>query len=145
MNRRLDAWASAFEGSLGSASGFTGPLGGRFGHLVGLAFDFFGVITALAKVLRFDIADVQEAVSSDAEIDEGGLDAGFQVDDFASINVAGESFNALSFDIQFFEFSVVQDGDTALFGLEHVHQHFAFHLGHLSGGWAVVRPLVCDC
>ena len=40
-----------------------------------------GIEAALAEVLRLDVADVQEAVAADAEIDEGRLDAGLEVDD----------------------------------------------------------------
>jgi hypothetical protein len=46
------------------------------------------VKSALAEVLRFDVADVQKPVAADAEIDERRLDARLQVDDLALINVA---------------------------------------------------------
>ena len=46
------------------------------------------VEAALAEVLRLDVADVEEAVASDAEVDERGLDARLQVDDDALVDVA---------------------------------------------------------
>ena len=46
------------------------------------------IVSALAEVLRLDVADVQEAVAADAEIDERRLDARLQVDDAAFVNVA---------------------------------------------------------
>src|SRR5690606_28458387 len=40
-----------------------------------------GIVSALTKVLRFDVADMQKAVPPDAEVDERGLNAGFDIDD----------------------------------------------------------------
>ena len=47
-----------------------------------------GIVAALAEVLRLDVADVQEAVAADAEIDERRLDARLQVDHDALVDVA---------------------------------------------------------
>ena len=57
---------------------------------------FARIVSALAKVLRLDVADVQEAVAADAEIDERRLDAGLQVDDAALVDVADEILLARS-------------------------------------------------
>src|SRR5205085_603195 len=59
-----------------------------------------GVIAPLAEVLRLDVADVQEAVAADAEIDEGGLDARLQVDDHSLVDVADEVVLARALDVQ---------------------------------------------
>ena len=82
----------------------------------------------MAEVLRLDVADVQEAVASHAEIDERRLDARLQVDDDAFVNVSYVIVLSSPFYIQFFEGSVFNDGDPAFFRLRDVDQHFLFHL-----------------
>ena len=75
------------------------------------------IVAALAEVLRLDVADVQEAVAADAEIDEGRLDAGLDVDDAALVDVADVVVLAGPFDVQLFQHAVLDDGDAAFFGL----------------------------
>jgi hypothetical protein len=58
LDRRFDARASTFEGPFASAARFASTFGCGFGHFVRLTHDFGRVVAALAKVLRFDIADV---------------------------------------------------------------------------------------
>jgi len=86
-----------------------------------------GVKAALTKILRLDIADVKEPIATDAEIDEGGLNAGFDVDDPALINVPHEVFEAVALDVQLFENSILDDSNPAFFRLECIDQHFLFH------------------
>jgi len=111
---------------------------GRFGHggLViadidighaAVAHCFAGVEAALAEVLRLDIADMEEAVAADAEIDEGGLDARLQIDDASFIDVADVRFLAGAFDIELFEESIFNDRDPAFLRLRDIDEHFAFH------------------
>ncbi len=86
-----------------------------------------GIEAALAEVLRLDVADVQEAVAADAEIDEGGLDAGLQVDDAALVDVADVVVLAGALDVELFQHAVLDDRDPALFRLRHVDEHFLLH------------------
>ncbi len=74
-----------------------------------------------------DVGDVQEAVAADAEIHERRLDARFDVDDAALVNVADVTLLAGAFDVQFFEASVFDDRDPAFLGLQDIDQHFFFH------------------
>jgi hypothetical protein len=78
------------------------------------------IVTRLAKVLRFDVADVEKSVSPDAEIDEGSLDTRFDIDDFALIDVSNPVVLAGSFGVELFENSVFQKRDSALLGLRDV-------------------------
>ncbi len=85
------------------------------------------IVAALAEVLRLDVADVQEAVAADAEIDEGRLDARLQVDDDAFVDVADVTVLAGPLDVQLFQDPVFNDRDPAFFRLGDVDQHFLFH------------------
>ncbi len=60
----------------------------------------------------------KKPVSADAKIDKGGLDAGLQIDDFATVDIARKRLDAVAFDIQLFQPIALQDRDAALFGLE---------------------------
>ena len=84
--------------------------------------------TALAEILRLDVADVQKAVAAHAEIDERRLDARLQVDHDAFIDVSYVIVLPGPFYIQFFQGSVLNDRDPAFFRLRDVDQHFLFHL-----------------
>ena len=86
-----------------------------------------GIVAALAEVLRLDVADVQEAVAADAEIDERGLDARLEVDDLAFVDVADVILLAGPLDVQLFEQTIFNDRDPALLRLRDVDQHFLFH------------------
>ena len=95
-----------------------------------VAAAFAAVATPLfqvAVICRLHVGDVQEAVAADAEIDERGLDAGFDVDDAALVDVADVTLVARALDVEFFEDAVFKDGDAALFGLQHIDEHFFFH------------------
>src|SRR5262245_45431066 len=48
----------------------------------------FATLFEMPVIGRLDIADVQEAVAADAEINEGGLNARLDVDDAALVDVA---------------------------------------------------------
>ena len=81
----------------------------------------------VAVVGRLDVGDVQEAIAADAEIDERRLDARLDVDDAALVDVADVAFVAGALDVQFFEDAVLEDGDAAFLGLQHVDEHFFLH------------------
>src|SRR5262245_49878286 len=111
---------------------------GRFGHRwlviadvdighAAVAHRFAGIEATLAEVLRLDVADVQEPVAADAEIDEGGLDAGLQVDDASFVDVADVRFLTSTFDVQLFEESIFNDRNPAFLRLRDIDEHFAFH------------------
>jgi len=91
------------------------------------AHRFARIKATLAKILRLDVADMQKTVAPDPEIDECGLDARLQVDDASLVDVADVIVRAGSFDIEFFEQSILNDRDPAFLRLRHVDQHFAFH------------------
>ena len=85
------------------------------------------VVSALAKVLRLDIADVQKAVAADAEIDERGLNAGLNIDDAAFVDVADVVVGARALDVELFEQAVFNNRNPTFFGLRDVDEHFLFH------------------
>ena len=86
-----------------------------------------GIVAALAEVLGLDVADVQEAVAADAEIDEGRLDARLQVDDDAFIDVADVAVLPRALHVQLFQGPVFHDRDPAFLRLRDIDQHFLFH------------------
>jgi hypothetical protein len=55
---------------------------------------------ALAIVLRLDVADVQEAVATDAEINEGRLDGRLHVDYAAFVDIADVVIGARPLDVE---------------------------------------------
>ncbi len=81
------------------------------------------------KILGLHIRHVEEPVASDGEIDEGGLNRRLEVDDFALVDVTGVTLVAGSFDVQLLEGAILDDGDAAFLGLEHIDQHFFLHAG----------------
>jgi hypothetical protein len=95
-----------------------------------VVIEFLGLIFyEVPVVLEFDVADVEEAISTNAEIDEGGLDTGFDVYDFAFVDVTDVVFCAAAFYVEFFEDAIFDDGNPAFLGLEDVDEHFLFHGG----------------
>jgi hypothetical protein len=78
-------------------------------------------------VLRLDIGNMQEAIAADRKIHERGLDRRFEVHDLPLVDVSGVALMARAFEIKLFEDAVLDDGDSALLGLEHVDQHFFLH------------------
>ena len=86
------------------------------------------IVAALAEILGLDVADVQEPISADAEIDERRLDARLDVDDFAFIDIADVIILAGSLDIEFFEYAVFHDRNAAFLRLRNVDQHFLLHV-----------------
>jgi len=91
------------------------------------AGDPLRIEAGLAEILRFDVADVQEPVAPHAEIDKGRLNARFQIDDNAFVDIADVTVLARALDIQFFENAVLNYSDPALLRLRHVDQHFLLH------------------
>jgi hypothetical protein len=75
---------------------------------------------------------VQESIASDSEVHEDGLDAGFDVDDDSFVNVSDEVVLRGSLDVKFFQSAIFEYGDSALFGLPTVDDHFLFHYVLLS-------------
>ena len=89
--------------------------------------DFRRVVTRLTEVLRFDVADMQKPVSPDAKVHECGLDARFDIDDFAFVNVSNPIALAGSFCVEFLEDTVFEKSDSTLFFLGDVDEHFLLH------------------
>ena len=89
------------------------------------------LVDLVAVVAGLDVGDVEEAVAADGEVDEGGLDGRLDVDDPALVDVAGVALQAGPLDVELLEDAVLDDGDAALLGLEHVDQHL-FLLAHAS-------------
>ena len=83
----------------------------------------FGFVIALGEVLRVDVGDVEEAVELGAEVDEGGLDGGFDIGDASDIDIvdAGDFVGVFGEDI--FELTVFEDGDAAVFAWDIVDDH----------------------
>src|SRR5439155_20696825 len=70
---------------------------------------------------RLDIRNVQEAVATDAEVDKGSLNTRLDVNDPSFVDVTDVAFLAGALHIQLLENAVLDDGDPALFGLEHIN------------------------
>ncbi|MGH8432680.1 MAG: hypothetical protein ACREUF_20005, partial [Solimonas sp.] len=87
----------------------------------------FATLLEMPVIGRLDIADVQEAIAPDAEIDKGGLNAWLDVDDSPLVDVAHIAFVARAFDVQLFQDAVLQNGDAAFFRLKYVNKHFLLH------------------
>jgi len=85
-----------------------------------LARRFRRVEAALAEVLRLDVADVQEAVPPDAEIEERRLDARFQVDNDSLVDVSYIAVLVGPFNIEFLEDTILDDRNPALLRLRNV-------------------------
>ncbi len=62
-----------------------------------------------------------------ADLDEGGLHAGQHARDFAFINIAGDAHFLFSFDEEFGEKTVFDDGDAALLR-RGIDKNFLFHM-----------------
>ena len=134
--RRVVAVAAAAAAVVPSAVGAIVPIARRTERLV-------GIVSALGEVLRLDVADVQEAVAADAEIDEGRLDARLQVDDDALVDVADVAILPRALDVQLFQGPVFHDRDPAFLRLGDIDQHFLFHGLAFCG---IVRVLdSCQC
>ena len=89
--------------------------------------DLVRIVTALAEIVRLDIADMQEAILTDAKINKYRLDTGLQIDDFAFVYVAYPIVLAGAFNIKFFQATIFDDRDPAFFVLRRIDQHFFFH------------------
>jgi hypothetical protein len=88
----------------------------------------FGLIlNEMSVVLVFDIADMQESVAADAEIDEGSLNAGFDVDNFTFVDVSDVVFCTAAFYVELFEDAVFDDRNPTFLGLQDIYEHFLFH------------------
>jgi hypothetical protein len=80
---------------------------------------------------------MQEAVSPQPEINERRLDGGFDVGDLAFLDVPDVGSGAGALHVEFFELTVVKQGDTALFALADVNQHFLGHALNQGFGYRV--------
>src|SRR5262245_14830632 len=78
------------------------------------------VVAALAKILRFNVADVQKAVAADAEIGERRLDARLDVYHLAFVNVADVVVGTAALDVKLLQGPVFDDRNAAFFRLRHV-------------------------
>ena len=95
--------------------------------------DFFELLAVLAgEVAGVDVGEVEEAAAFEAEVDEGGLDGGFDVGDLAGVDVADVGLVAGALLVELFELAVVGDRDPALFAGHVVDQHLLGHEGVMA-------------
>jgi hypothetical protein len=83
-------------------------------------------LTAILQVLVIlwiNIGYVEEAIATDAEIDEGSLDTRLDVHDLATVDVADETFLGGAFDVKFFEGTIFQNGYADFFIGNGIDQH----------------------
>jgi hypothetical protein len=85
-----------------------------------------GLLMAVV-VLGLHVGDVQKAVTADGEIDERGLNRRLEIDDLALVDVAGIALVASTLEVQLLKDAILDDGNSAFLGLEHVDQHFFLH------------------
>src|SRR5690606_33281925 len=88
------------------------------------------------EVLLLDVGDVQKAVPAHTEVDERGLDARFDVNDAAFVDVADVILETRAFDVQFLQHAIFHDGDPAFFRLENIDEHLFLHGGPFVQGTA---------
>ena len=72
------------------------------------AFDDFD---AAVEAARNDVPVMQERILLEADIDEGGFEAVFEIADFAFENAADQAFVGGAFDGEFLELAFFEDGD----------------------------------
>ena len=89
-----------------------------------LLFELAWVVPSLSIILRFDITDVQKAITPDAEVDECGLDAWFEIDDAALVDIANVVILTGTFGVKLLETTILDDGNSAFFGLSDIDQNF---------------------
>ena len=78
--------------------------------------------------MRLHVADMKKTVMTDADIDKDRLETLFDVDDDALVDIAHEIVVRRALDVQFFEFVVIDDGDSELFRKSSVDKHFLRHV-----------------
>lgn len=83
-------------------------------RLLRLGFRRFDEIDALVERLRDDVPVVQERVFLEADVDERGFQAGFEVFDLALEDAGDDLFLARALDGEFFEHAAFHDGDAIL-------------------------------
>src|SRR4029079_10916084 len=85
------------------------------GHLA--ADRFLDVLALAAEVGRHQVADVQEPVAPQAEIDERRLDRRLDARDTTLVNVPDVRRGAGALHVKLFELPAIQQGDAALLAL----------------------------
>ncbi|MCG8615781.1 MAG: hypothetical protein MI802_06150 [Desulfobacterales bacterium] len=94
--------------------------------------DAFGGLV-VAEVSGVEVGDVEEAVSFEPEVDEGGLDGGLDVGDASAVDVSDVYVGAGAFGVELFELSVLDDGDATFLATDVVDQHvFVGHWGSFN-------------
>jgi hypothetical protein len=89
--------------------------------------DFIRVVSRLAEVLWFDIADVKEAIAPNSKIDKCRLDTWLDINNPTFVDISYPIVLAGALGVEFFENTVFQQRDPALLGLGDIDQHFLFH------------------
>jgi hypothetical protein len=119
----VGGWASVPDRLALGASAATRPLGAS------VATRPLGLIgrSALLIILGLDVRDMEESIAPHRKIDERRLNRGFDVDDFSFIDIPGITLVAGPFNVELFEYAVLDDCDSAFLRLEHVDQHFFLH------------------
>ena len=114
----------SIAGTLGRVAVATVVVVGVKGRVVPDAAALFYVVRwvdpRLAVILRFDVANVEKSVSPDAKVHKRRLDARFEIDDDAFVNIADVVVLIRSFDVQLFQNSVLDDRNPALFRLRDI-------------------------
>jgi len=75
-----------------------------------------------------EIGDVEETVSTDPEIDEGGLNGGLNVDHGSEIDVSDMQVFRGVFEVELFENPVFEDCDSAFLTLDVINDNLLFLL-----------------
>ena len=85
--------------------------------LPAFAFDEFD---AAIEVAGNDVPVMEEGIFFEADVDKGGLEAIFEIANFAFENAADEPLLGGAFDIEFFEFAFLEDRNAGLesFGID---------------------------
>ena len=92
------------------------------------------ILSPLLKIAGLHITDVQETVSTNAEIDEHGLDSWLKIDNFSFVDITNEIFLAFPFYIKFLEPIIFNNRNPIFFGLRRIDKHCLFHLNSFFAG-----------
>ena len=70
---------------------------------------------------------MKKTIASYTEVNEGGLNAGFDIDNLTFVNIANPVVLTGPFRVQLFKNSVLQQCDSAFLHLGDIDEHFLFH------------------
>jgi hypothetical protein len=84
-----------------------------------------GFLVFLLQIRRLDVTDVQKTVFADPKIHKTRLNTWFDIGNESLVNVTDVTDFTGSLNVEFFEFVVLHESDTAFLFLNDVNEHFS--------------------